>query len=1550
MKHSLSVSYSWLTAIIFFALIAFFASGVRAQIGSNAFSPSITSFMNSSGTEIDVAAWVTTSSHHRSVGISLSTNAGTSWTTVTTSGLTAPTGYDNLDDPEIIAVGGGKLVLVVRAYNSESYTYGTGYAGTGSWLTDLPATIFAKSAILLAISTNQGTNWGYYHDESNPTSATTIDNGKWMTLAASNTGLINTVENPRIAWRQGFDTRGYVVWDSKTWTNSSTITVTDQNGNHTFTNPGLWVSASEVDMACFNASFKGDNLNSNSVDGWVFGTPYDPSSPFTSSFTTPKHFCPGPEAPSVSVSPDGEAWITYHQVAYGGWDVYTPNIWTEDDEAVPGQREPDAFIYISQGRFNPASNTFNFETPAEYMHDELLGFYNGARGYLYAKDLNSPPSLSQWDGQLVQGPQIQVACANPRGCSPSYTVGIVQAFGDGGTTGDADPRSILNFSFADLSSGATAAMFVSNSHTTSPDFTATTTQDGVDWHTSTSESGGGNSAFKFRFFPRLKWTQAPDGFNAMYPDQSVQLEPSFFVLSYMSALQNSGNARSNILDSCQCRTAVAFDNHSFTLGKSGGTTEGMVRNNETNTAGSNVIPEYWGSKIDVCGEAGKFTVHPIWHAPGSEVLKTNTGNCLLARVYLSNYDPANPLAFPLGSSTNWPISANSTGTPSYIYSPAGLFQFGSWSSSLAITQGTGATGWSFNGWIPSPATPPLNGIYNASYSQPPTNPDIGDLGFSDQRKIVMTGNIAHAVAYLAKDYYGGVPSITQIEYSTQRTIGPVTTDWSAPVELEIDPNSYFIDPPSIASYVQNSSVPQEAVAVCWGFEDDITPPNGVGIHVRVKESGNCDWSQEFVIPTSHCACAPVITPLTVPVSSGLKERYLIGWIITWEDYNDDVLNSVTLLRGGQSTGQLTQNQNWGDYSHYTPLGTQVILTGLNPSGSHEHLGATSNESNGILPDHSDEVVYTSDGTVSGCKTLNAQYYTFGTSLGNWSGTTEGKPVLDALNLKGQFDRDPSVTVTSAGQDIAAWEHIGPGPGGKGIHPKFLSSIRTARTTDLTGDWSVLQDFLTAGATDPNFHWLVNPSITAFPKTSLTGSADPHAAELLYTEKDNWDVGLGMVPYNSLHERLFNWPYGKDPSSLPWPVGNWTTIDKSPFPASGVNSQRSFGLYTTGPQYITDIHGNHSLVEEDGITPYTHGLSYGMGNAVVSGTVTDKFTTPVVGAFKGTFPQPIGEDLYRVEDRFMDSSAVEFQWGGVYVDDTALGMPAREVILNDVSSDTGLTTHEAIRDSIFQTEWFDWPVSGEVVYNRWMAFATGRFADSAVDSTNIDSLGGSQIESSSCTGSGNGGSGTITVYHPDSTVRGDSNFIQPCVFMNYTVQLVHQSGRVDTVDRMMYNPYARIQITPKTVHLVNASDFADTVQLRVVGNFSPCIPDADSNVVFGREQMLDTIGDLGDTTVAIGSGGILPPPDTCFAVNGPYTNPSSPGANDVSILVHYCGTGSAISAQVYDYLGHPIGAPSLFNSDGQVWDRLPITAPGSSGTYYITVTVGSYSATLGYSVH
>jgi hypothetical protein len=188
-------------------------------------------------------------------------------------------------------------------------------------------------------------------------------------------------------------------------------------------------------------------------------------------------------------------------------------------------------------------------------------------------------------------------------------------------------------------------------------------------------------------------------------------------------------------------------------------------------------------------------------------------------------------------------------------------------------------------------------------------------------------------------------------------------------------------------------------------------------------------------------------------------------------------------------------------------------------------------------------------------------------------------------------------------------------------------------------------------------------------------------------------------------------------------------------------------------------------------------------------------------------------------------------------------------------------------------------------------------------------------------------------------------------MKYTVQLVHQSGHIDTVEQMTYNPYDSLYILPLTVHIANAGGVADTVMLRVLGDFSG-IPDADTDVAFDREQMLDnSYPSWGDTTVAIGTGGgiVSPPPDTCFYTVGPYPNPSAISGENVSVLVHYCTAGSIITEQVYDLLGSPVGSAVTITSDGQTWDRIQVAAPSLPGTYYIRVSVGIYNTPLGYTV-
>jgi hypothetical protein len=86
---------------------------------ANAFSPSITSFVNGSAENL-VSAYVYPLTSTRTVAISVSANGGSSWIDKS---LTAPHWdptdnttelLENMDDPQVISVGGQNVVCVVR--------------------------------------------------------------------------------------------------------------------------------------------------------------------------------------------------------------------------------------------------------------------------------------------------------------------------------------------------------------------------------------------------------------------------------------------------------------------------------------------------------------------------------------------------------------------------------------------------------------------------------------------------------------------------------------------------------------------------------------------------------------------------------------------------------------------------------------------------------------------------------------------------------------------------------------------------------------------------------------------------------------------------------------------------------------------------------------------------------------------------------------------------------------------------------------------------------------------------------------------------------------------------------------------------------------------------------------------------------------------------------------------------------------------------------------------------------------------------------------------
>ncbi len=280
--------------------------------------------------------------------------------------------------------------------------------------------------------------------------------------------------------------------------------------------------------------------------------------------------------------------------------------------------------------------------------------------------------------------------------------------------------------------------------------------------------------------------------------------------------------------------------------------------------------------------------------------------------------------------------------------------------------------------------------------------------------------------------------------------------------------------------------------------------------------------------------------------------------------------------------------------------------------------------------------------------------------------------------------------------------------------------------------------------------------------------------------------------------------------------------------------------------------------------------------------------------------------------------------------------------NGQPDSSGFASNDAIRDSIFSTEWFNWPVSAQIQYDRLMLIPAAGTIGTVIDTivTYDTTLSDSTVTYDTVNGA----------FHPDTTRRTDSSFMAIGTQIRYTVQLVHQSGHIDTVEQAVYNPSTGLYILPSTVHIANAGYLADTVMLRVLGDFTN-VSDTDSLVRFARETMIDTsYPSFSDTTIAIGTGGgILPPPDSCFYAVGPYPNPSAVSGDNLSILVHFCGLGLTITAQVYNAFGSPIGSGVAYTSDGQVWDRMDIPAPSSAGAYFIHVSVPGFSTVLGLSV-
>ena len=501
--------------------------------------------------------------------------------------------------------------------------------------------------------------------------------------------------------------------------------------------------------------------------------------------------------------------------------------------------------------------------------------------------------------------------------------------------------------------------------------------------------------------------------------------------------------------------------------------------------------------------------------------------------------------------------------------------------------------------------------------------------------------------------------------------------------------------------------------------------------------------------------------------------------------------------------------------------------------------------------------------LSGIWVLNAQYKnTSGQAIGELNGTptviqlsTTPRPTPAAMYR--MMDRNPCVTINSNGERFVAWEQMAV----DGLDPSnFYSAIRTSKS-DRNGDFTknpVRRSFAVRAST-MSWEWQVNPSITGFPMSRLLpgigADDDKGDIEMLVTEVKKYGVSGNS---NTLVERLYG-------------AGNWSNLTTEFKPSGGaVNSQRSFGPYNGKP-------------------------SFALGNLSTNPSVI-YIPLERIGAWKGTFDSVGRTRFFSGETRVIDTSFAQFIWGDVFVGDTSSGHALRQVKLYRGVDTSGYTSTSQIRDSIFRTEVFDWPVGADIRYFR------GIFADSLTHATG-----------------------------------GDFNRVG--VRMKYIVELVHVAGGIDTIEEISFAPYYSQSIQRGTVRVAGPISTSEDVYLRVRGEVSS-IPEADSLYLFEDISKLDSsfVSYLDTTLVPYklpGNGSEVVGGQ--LKIMPAFPNPVPVSARGTSVLV-YAPKSVVFTVSLVDLLGRTLGEPMELVSVGG-WQRVWLPIQRQFGVLVCTVQAG-----------
>lgn len=835
-----------------------------------AYSPSITSFTHTgSSNEWLVAAYVyKKDASHRTVGFARSEDGGASWSELkvnSTTPVTLPVpkvgslNCTNLDEPQIVSIGGDTIVCVVRGWVDDNSASNTGHK-----FQEQAHSIYTRSGIFIYVSRDAGATWGYWNPNNNNYTLTGQYNfGKVITCEDD----LTTVEHPRIAFRKGFDNKGYVVWQKKQWT---------LEGTNKYR-----VSNSEVGVRTFRAT-------SYPSDGRLFG--YNSILDVYFDFGVNGSTFKGPEKPSVAISPDKQLWIGCYA------PDYEPLVGSVVDPDVKnGRKSPIAEWYLVNGKCtlnsptdNSGSASFNFDNNTKLVAKAYVqGLYDAYRGYFYGYD-SSAHDLSGSNSRgdivdLASGPSVQVAVKDPDNCN-TYHVGYLFAGGNGVAATDTRfvSNSSLNFYSAKLESGNTTTNWYEKR-------VAYNMDPNNDYRNPVDTNYHNCSDVKIaRYFPILKYVNYNDQYlnREVFDNSVVQIPRSYFALAFMYSRRSEENDLERVyyssvrvwtkFDSLNCRTAFSWDNENFGISKYDDVSNADVSislvkaaepsfpiSTSTNCVWSSaeaIDQSYWGKQIDLSGEYGGLRVHPIWHHTEDNLteyklydtkigVKTNTAECIIIKPYLDDHFANDPEAFPTKFSSidqkrfietsldyepymepkvwrnHWSpyvyfnYKYSDGGTHKWIQRPTGATAFGTaWDGTsevskeykvgkpLGMTQATEVdyttSGQMFNGT--ASLLPPSSsstsdipaGIYYANYRSD-NEITLGRLNFSNQRKFVTTGNVLHSVFERDGEVYYSMDNPNDLVHTP-----PESPNWIKVLNLNSSPAPTGVTRgrPSIAVY------------------------------------------------------------------------------------------------------------------------------------------------------------------------------------------------------------------------------------------------------------------------------------------------------------------------------------------------------------------------------------------------------------------------------------------------------------------------------------------------------------------------------------------------------------------------------------------------------------------------------------------------------------------------------------------------------------------------------------------------------------------------------